>query len=366
MDITYKEFDSNVVVNTTIGNVDVEMFDVRQAPFELYGLYDATNPQQERFERVPRDVALSVSQGVAVQSYEPAGGRVRFSTDSKYVAIKVENGWITYRPHFTLIEAGGFDLYVNADGQDYFHGVFVPPYGAQEGYEQIIRFPDKKMRQITINFPLHASVKRLLVGLAPGAALGPGKQYINDKPVVCYGSSITQGTGASRPGIAYSNMLSQRLNVHTYNLGFSGQCKGEPAIAEYIAGLDMAALILDYDENAPTPEHLRDTHENFFQIIRSKHPNMPVIMLTRPSITARSAKHKPFRDVVYRTYQNALAAGDKNVYFIDGGEYLKGYACDDFILDGIHPNDLGYYVMASNIQKYLEVIIAGSDDFRKV
>jgi len=365
MNVTYKEFDKNVIVNATIGNVGVEMFDVRRAPFDLYSLYDPYNLQQERFERIPREVALSVSQGVAVQNYEPAGGRVRFSTDSEFVAIRVENGWITSRPHFTLIEAGGFDMYVHENGQDHFYGVFIPPVDAKNGYEGKIRFPDKRKREITINFPIHASVIRLLVGLAPGAYLDHGKKYINEKPVVCYGSSITQGTGTSRPGIVYSNMLSQRMNINTYNLGFSGQCKGEPAIAEYIAGLDMSAFILDYDENAPDPEHLRNTHENFFKIIRQKNPDLPVIMLTRPSIKARNAQHKPFRDVVYQTYQNALANGDKNVYFIDGSEYLKGYACDDFILDGIHPNDLGYYVMANNIQKYLEEIIAVSDDFRK-
>ena len=365
MAVEYKEFDKNVIVNATIRNVDVELFDIRQEPFDIYGLFEPSDPQKERFERIPREVALSVSEGVGVQSYEPAGGKVRFCTVSDFVAIKVETAWMTRRPHFTFIEAAGFDMYVDVDGRELLQGVFVPPHDAEGGYEQILRFPDRKRRYLTINFPLHACVKKLQVGLRPGSFLGHGKKYINEKPVVCYGSSITQGTGASRPGTAYCNLLAQRLNVHFYNLGFSGQCRGEPAMAQYIAGLDMSALILDYDENAPTPEHLEGTHEPFFKIIREKHPELPVVMLSRPSIYAKSAMHKPFRDIIYRTYANAVAAGDKNVYFIDGTEYLKEYGWDECILDGIHPNDLGYFAMANNIQKYLEKIIANSDNFRK-
>ena len=228
MAVEYKEFDKNVIVNATIRNVDVELFDIRQEPFDIYGLFEPNDPQKERFERIPREVALSVSEGVGVQSYEPAGGKVRFCTDSDYVAIKVETAWMTRRPHFTFIEAAGFDMYVDVDGRELLQGVFVPPHDAEGGYEQILRFPDRKRRYLTINFPLHACVKKLQVGLRPGSFLGHGKKYINEKPVVCYGSSITQGTGASRPGTAYCNLLAQRLNVHFYNLGFSGQCRGEP------------------------------------------------------------------------------------------------------------------------------------------
>lgn len=366
MAVEYKEFDQNVIVNATIGNVEVELFDVRTEPFDLYGLFDAYNMERERFTRMPEDVAGSISEGVKIQSFEPAGGKVRFCTDSDYVAIKVEMAWMTNRPHFTFIEAAGFDMYVDIDGKEYLQGVFIPPHNAVGGYETKIRFQDNKRKYITINFPVHACVKKLLVGLRPGSFLGHGKKFINEKPVVCYGSSITQGTGTSRPGMVYGNILSQRMNVNTYNLGFSGQCKGEPAMAHYIAGLDMAALIFDYDENAPTPEHLEQTHEPFFRIIREKHPDLPVIMLSRPSIPTRAYLHKPFRDVVYKTYTNAVAAGDQNVYFIDGMEYVKENGGDECILDCIHPNDHGVFLMANQIQKHLETIIAKSKDFRKV
>lgn len=363
-----KEFDKNVIVNATMGNVDVELFDVREEPFDIYGLYDVKNMEQPRFMRMPREVAMGVSEGVGVQNYEPAGGRVRFCTDSDYVAIKVETGWITYRPHFTGIEAGGFDMYVDVDGKERLHGVFIPPHKATEGYEQVIKFrygDTRRKKYLTINFPIHACVKKLLIGVRPGSYLGHGKEYINEKPVVFYGSSVTQGTGTSRAGLVYSNILSRRMNIHIHNLGFSGQCKGEPQMAEYIAGLDMSAFVYDYDHNAPTPEYLEQTHEPFFKMIREKHPTLPIIMLTRPNVFEDNVPNKQFHDVVLKTYENAVAAGDKNIYFIDGSEYLKAYGYDDCILDGIHPNDLGYSLMADNVQKYLEKIVAESDDFRK-
>ena len=365
MNVTYKEFDKNVIVNASIGSDSVDMFDVRYEPFRIYGFYDPKNPEKERFERMPREIALTVSEGVAVQSYEPAGACVRFSTDSDFVAIRVHNAWITHRPHFTDIEAGGFDLYEDTENGPIFHGVFIPPMDAKDGFESKIRLPDSRPRNFTILFPIHACVKQLYVGVRPGSSLGSGADYINEIPVVCYGSSITQGTGTSRPGMVYSNILSRKLNVHIHNLGFSGQCKGEPNMARSIAGLKMSAFIYDYDENAPTAEHLQQTHEPFFKIIRQQHPELPIIMLTRPSIPARNARHKPFRDVVYNTYRNAVEAGDQNVWFIDGTRYIAENGGDNCILDGIHPNDYGYMIMAEQIQKILEQIIAKSDDFRK-
>jgi hypothetical protein len=341
------------------------MLDVRCEPFQLFGLFEPQDTTKERFERMPYETAKAISDGVAISSYEPAGAKVRFSTDSDIIAIRVESGWLTRRPHFTDIEAGGFDLYEDTDEGSFLHGAFIPPMGTTEGFESLIRLPDSRPRSFTILFPIHSCIKNLYVGLRPGSVIGTGRSYINDIPVVCYGSSITQGTGTSRPGMAYSNILSRRLNINIHNLGFSGQAKGEPKMAEYIAGLEMSAFIYDYDENAPTAEHLQATHEPFFRIIREKHPDLPIIMLSRPSIPSRNARHNPFREVVMNTYRNAVAAGDKNVWFIDGTRYITENGGDDCILDGIHPNDHGYMIMANQIQKILEGIIANSSDFRK-
>ena len=134
-------------------------------------------------------------------------------------------------------------------------------------------------------------------------------------------------------------------------------------MAEFFADMEMSAFIMDYDHNAPTPEYLQETHRPFFEIIRKSHPEVPVIMLTRPSIYPESVTNQRNREIIRSTYDAAVAAGDRNVYFLDGGEYLKGHGYDDCILDGIHPNDMGFAAMADAIQPILEKIISESEDF---
>lgn len=356
------EYDKNMIVNASIGDVDVEMYEIRQEPFEVYGFYDHKN--QPWYIRMPDEVSSEVNEGVSYAAKETSGGRVRFSTDSEYIAIRAEMGHVrSCGTYANLLRMAGFDIYVDDENRSRFAGVLPPPSDVSDGYEQIAKFGTKKMRSITINFPTHSRVKNLYIGLKPGSKLGKGMPYRNEKPIVCYGSSITHGTDAVRPGLTYPHMLSRALNLNVYNLGFSGSCKGERRMAEYIADMDMSAFILDYDHNAPTSEHLERTHKPFFEIVRAKHPTLPIIMLTRPSIYPDSAVDQRNREIIRRTYDEARASGDENVYFIDGGEYFKGYGYDDCIADGLHPNDMGFRAMADAILVYLREIVAKSEDF---
>ena len=113
-------------------------------------------------------------------------------------------------------------------------------------------------------------------------------------------------------------------------------------IIDYIKKLDMSLFVYDYDYNAPTPEHLEATHEPFFKIIRAKQPDLPIIMITRPSTFRTGAEETAKAYAVIRaTYDNAKASGDENVYFINGLEFFPE---DDseYLVEGTHPNNLGY------------------------
>ena len=363
-DTSYVEYDKNMIVEASIKDLDVEMYDVRREPFQVYGFHNYR--EEEWFVRMPNDVAAEVSEGVRRACKESAGGRVRFATDSEYIAIRAEMCAIAYSPHLTLVETGGFDLYVDTENGSRLEAPFVPPYGMKEGYEQVVKFRSKAMRNVTVNFPIHARVKNLQIGLQPGATLKAHTlPYRNEKPVVCYGSSITHGSAATRPGLTYPHMLSRRLNINIYNLGFSGQCKGERRMAEYIADMEMAAFIMDYDHNAPTPEYLEETHRPFYEYIRARHPDLPIIMITRPNIYPESKTNMTNREIIYKTYNGAIAAGDQNVYLVDGSEYLKKKGYDDCILDGIHPNDMGFSAMADAIEVHLGKIVAENKEFRR-
>jgi hypothetical protein len=209
------------------------------------------------------------------------------------------------------------------------------------------------MREYLINFPLYSDVTNLYIGLHRGFRIEEGRPYANDKPVVFYGSSITQGASASRPGNCYQNFISRNLNMDYTNLGFSGNGRAEPAIADYMAGLDMRAFVCDYDHNAPDAEYLCATHGRLYETIRRRQPDLPYVIISKPDFDSDPAENRKRREIIYSTYRGAVENGDSRVYFIDG-ERLFG-TCDRgaCTVDGCHPNDLGFYRMAEVIGSVL-------------
>jgi hypothetical protein len=147
-------------------------------------------------------------------------------------------------------------------------------------------------------------------------------------------------------------LLCRNCDCNYVNLGFSGNGKGEPAMAEHIASLDMSVFVMDYDHNAPTPEHLQATHEPFYRIIREKHPTLPILMVTRPKLHLNADDRRRW-EIIHNTYETAVKAGDKNVYFVDGSAFFREFAGEGATVDNCHPNDLGFWAMA----RYMEPIL---------
>lgn len=342
--------DSNFKIESHIKETDIQFYDVNQPPFKIYGVFHDSG----KFRRLPENIAKSVSNGVYALHANTAGGRVRFKTDSPYVAIHSKMHGIGKMPHFALTGSAGFDLYVLEDVERYFK-TFVPPFDIQDGYESIIYFGSSEMREVTINFPLYSGVSELYIGLRQGAFVGEGKNYKTDQPIVYYGSSITQGGCASRPGNSYESIVSRRLDADYINLGFSGNAKAEPEIAEYISKLDMSVFVYDYDHNAPTIEHLENTHEKMFCLIREAKPDLPIVLMSRPKYRLTDYEKQRF-DIIKKTYENAVATGDTNVYLIDGGT-LMALAKNEGTVDDCHPNDLGFASMAKAVGDLLEKIL---------
>ncbi len=347
----FHEVDKNMIVQTSLKEADIRFFDPKKEPFEIYGLYDYKN--EPVYKRMPDEVGLNVNKGIKSLYLETSGGRLRFSTDSKYVAIKAKMPVIHRLCHMPMTGSSGFDLYIDTNAGSHFHNTYKPPINMTDGYESVLKFPDRQMRNITINFPSYNRVDELLIGLQADAKIGEGAKYINEKPVVYYGSSITQGACSSRPGLIYQNIISRRLGLDYINLGFSGSALAEENIAEYIASLDMSIFVCDYDFNAPNAEHLKKTHCKLYNIIRAKHPNIPYIMLSRPSFYTNVAESIKRRDVVIETYRYARVLGDENVYYIDGQNIFRGPDEDCCTVDTTHPNDLGFLKMADSIRQVL-------------
>lgn len=348
----------------TVSN-PVDVYNVRSEPFKIYGLYKPWEPGV--FKRMPVEVGEATSENVRLLCTNTAGGRVRFKTDSPYIAVGAVYAPMKFpTPRAVTLSGIGaycFDLY--ADNQ--FCSVMVPNRIEQNGsinnfvitegkYESFYSFGQAKLREITINFPSFVDISDVYIGLSEGSVVEKGNNYANEKPVVFYGSSITNGACASRPGNIYPNILSRRLNMDYINLGFSGSAKAEDAIIEYISGLPMSVFVFDYDHNAPSTDYLEETHYSSLKKFRKVQPDTPIIMLSRPNRCGGIKEVTERERIIKASYDKMIENGDKNVFFISGQEIYNKLDSEMMTIDGVHPTDLGFYCMAEAIEKIIKNI----------
>lgn len=354
--LSLQEADANFAVTDAIKEKkDIVFYDATEEPFAIHGLILPQN-EEDCFRRIPEEVAKAVSDGVHLLHTHTSGGRIRFRTNSSYIAIStaMPKEDIHKVPHMPLTGSAGFDLYQSRDGEERYVGSFIPPFDIEDGYSALIECGGE--HDYTINMPLYAGVSRVYIGLQKDALLLPcERNYKEGTPIVYYGSSITQGGCASRPGNCYQNIICRRLWCDYINLGFSGNAKAEPEMSAYIQALPMSVFVYDYDHNAPTAEHLRNTHGRMFREIRAAQPDLPIVMISRPQVHL-SDEEKERLAIIKETYDTAVAAGDKNVYLIDGSKMLLTFGGDSGTVDNCHPTDLGFMCMAKCIGDVLEKI----------
>lgn len=369
MDITKldKNFDT-----TFVAPEDIEWFSVRESPFSVHGV--TYSESEGLYRRLPREIADATNEGVAYLSKNTAGGRVRFVTDSPYVAIRVEEPFEQPFSHMTIAGKCGVSLFVN----NMFSGTVMP------SYEQImksdtlcggngkfvfdgIKYPYRTNAEpysVEIFLPLYSAVNSIYIGLKKGSEIRKASTYKHKKPVLFYGSSITQGGCASKPGDDYVNRLCRMLDTEILNLGFSGSAKAESVIGEYIAKQDVSVFVLDYDHNAPDAEHLKKTHFALHETVRKANPDTPIVMMTMPTIEEyeERAWNKPRREEILKSFERAKDSGDKNVYLVDcygcfGA--LQNGECGT--VDDCHPDSLGFLRMAERVYPVLDKLLNGTN-----
>lgn len=336
-----EDLDKNFTLNDAIRRDDIEWHDVREGVFSLHGL--CVPPEgEEAFHRVPTEVAEATSPSVATLNYHTAGIRARFYTDSPFLALLCElRDGVMLMSHMPLSGSQGFDLYRDTATRPRFCRAFFPPADTKStGFSSYAELPAGG-GTYTLNFPLYGTVKRVHIGIKEGSRLSPATPYAHTRPVVFYGSSITQGGCASRPGNTYEEHLSRRFGFDYINLGFSGSARGERAIVKYMASLDMSVFVCDYDHNAPDLAHLQETLAPLYEAVRTAHPTVPFIFASAPGLHTGEARRAHIREV----YERARAHGDTNVYFVDGAHMFDGDGSDTCTLEGCHPNDLGFFRM---------------------
>ncbi len=317
--------------------------------------------QDRAYRRLPATLDPRIPDAVDVLADCTAGGQVSFRSDSSRLAIRVELAGPADMNHMPATGQCGFDLYTGPALARRYHSTSKYDH-SQTAYEVLMfEHPREAPRDFTLNFPLYQGVKRLQIGLAPEARIEPPMPWSADGPIVAYGTSITQGGCASRPGMAYTNILSRALNAEVVNLGFSGNGRGEPDVIKVIADAPSPRLfVLDYEANSAGT--LQETLPDAIRILRDRHNRVPVLVVSRiafPSdvtheASLRAREHS--RDMQSRLVADARGNGDDGIHFCDGSTLL-GSDFDECTVDGVHPNDLGFMRIARLLEPEIRRIL---------
>ena len=320
-------------------------------PLKIFGL--AFYEKNGLLERLPAATREAVPT-LAELGKHTAGVRIGFRTNSPTLTVKLTLSTLTVDLGMSLYSAQSLNVMIGDRQNAYYAGFACPSSYTEMEFEKTFR-KSAEMEEITIWLPRNEEIADLTVTVEDDALVEAPTPYTYP-PMLYYGSSITEGACASRVTNAYNAIISRHLDVDYYNFGFSGRARGEIEMADLIADIPLSMFVLDYDHNAPSPEHLRQTHEPFFQRIREKNPDLPILMLTKPDCDYDTRADER-RAIIRATYENAVAAGDKNVYFIDGQRYFGDTDRELCTVDRVHPNDVGHFRMAALIEPLVKEIL---------
>ena len=238
----------------------MKLYDITEKPLKIYGLAVADS-EKRQFFRLPEE-ALERFPQYGYLGRRAAGGRVRFQTDAKKLYVKMTLAGTKEDINIPLSGSAGADIYLGKGTEATYLG-YIAPKTHTEGEITVEKTFDLTGEEVlvTINLPRNDHLLEMQIGIEESAKLWEAPEYTVEKPIVFYGSSITEGGCAPRPGNAYTSIVSRWLDADYRNMGFSGSARGEEDFAEYLAGFpEMSLFVMDYDHNSPSPEHLAETH----------------------------------------------------------------------------------------------------------
>lgn len=327
------------------------------ATLTLYGKPDVSGP---RYHRVDTARYPDMPASVKFLSTHASGLVIAFKTNSTEIHARWQiKDPVRFYNNMTTIVSRGLDLYIKRDGEWIFAGVGRPGDGPSVSRRMVANMAEGE-KECLLYLPLYDELINLEIGVENGSWVRPLEIPWNGK-VVIYGSSITQGASASRPGMAYPAQLERHLGYESVNLGFSGNGKMEESVGRMVADIKDADLfVLDCAAN-PSPEQIADRTENFVRQIRGKHPRVPILMIESvvreggnfdEKIRQRvSDQNKNFR----AAYSRLVKSGMKELYLIQGDDLL-GHD-HEATTDGTHPNDIGFERMLKVIEPKIREIL---------
>jgi lysophospholipase L1-like esterase len=354
------QLDKNMQVQGLDGK-DWQWISPRQSPVQIHGL--AWLEQEGIYRRLPKNPAWELPPAVDSLANCTAGAQIRFSTNSPRLAIRVRLSAPAGMYHMPATGQCGFDCYIGAPGAMRYFSTTRYDRTLTEYECGLFDSQNTEIKHLTLNFPLYQGVEEVWLGVEPGSDVQEAPAYEHSGRIVFYGTSITQGGCASRPGMAFTNILSRSLNRECINLGFSGNGKGEPALAHIISEIpDVDCYVLDYDANVASVEAMQETLPEFIRILREKHPQTPILVISRVLAANEFYNQEALEKRLGKTQVQANTVahlreqGDRNISFLDGSR-LMGEASLEGTVDGSHPTDLGFWEIAKTLTPVLRDIL---------
>ncbi len=300
--------------------------------------------------RLPKSSKVSVPKAVWNRAVAPDGGRIRLTCNSTRLAIRVQATQEHKKPCV-------FDTFVNGE-----YARSVNAAGTQRLDLVCFEGKERNWKDITIYLPHNQEARIFAVGLDADAELKTPPAFTLNRPIVCYGSSVLQGTGAAHPSKTYPAALARRLNLDFVNLGFGGAGKAEADVVALVNQLDACCYLFDLGKSygAPTPER----YNRMLDTIRASHPEAPIFCVTPIYSTKEEAdpaykkRSEDLRTIMRQAATERRQAGDHLVFVFEGLE-LFGAADKHMFADPLHPNDDGNERMAQRLAPIIEKAVLG-------
>ncbi|MGB7160875.1 MAG: SGNH/GDSL hydrolase family protein, partial [Tepidisphaeraceae bacterium] len=336
---------------------DVVWHDVRDWGVEGRGFDDV----ESYFDRLPARAKDVVRKEVWSLSRDSTSMSVDFEADTTAIYARYE----LVKPmlamaHMPATGVSGLDLYGALDGQWRWLGVTRPAQQTIVAPLGVDIAPGRRAYRVYL--PLYNGVKSLEIGVPKGATFQPTAPR-KDKPILFYGTSITHGACASRPGMAFVNILGRRLDRSMLNFGFSGNGRMEIEVARFLAEIDPAIFVLDCVANTQ-PQQLAERTGPVVKLLREKHPSTPILLLEQrgwannPFIPKQAKGHAEKHAALRGAYDALIADGVTNLHYRAGDDVIG--LDGEGTTDGSHPNDLGMMRYADALEPTLRKLLPTS------
>ncbi len=334
-------------------------FDVRHLGVDGQGWNEST---PARFDRLPPRAQAVVPESVWGLSRHSAGLAVRFGSD----ATDLRARWTLTSaglgmPHMPPTGVSGLDLYVREDSGAW-RWLAVGQPREQTNAVTLIGNLAPGWREYLLYLPLYNGTRSLELGIPEQAIIAPGQPWGagTRKPIVFYGTSITQGACASRPGMTHVALLGRRFQFPTINLGFSGSGRMEPALAELMAELDPSVYVLDCLPNLK-PHEVTERVGPFVRRLREARPTTPILLVEDRfypdgHLLASRRRHNEANHAALRAAYDALrSTGVRHLHYLPAGRLLGDDG--EATVDGSHPTDLGFVRQSEEFARVLRPLL---------